>query len=100
MTRVLTSSLFTILFLITSTSVAFACKGYEAPTYVGAMNRAQQAYYLEHNQYASSISQLGLGINEQNESRIYRTRKTANGVINYGISKSSKARECVKKCLG
>ena len=34
----------------------------EAKTYVGSMNRAQQAYYLEKNAFAADITTLGLGV--------------------------------------
>ncbi|MBD2691084.1 type IV pilin-like G/H family protein [Anabaena catenula] len=34
----------------------------EAKQYVGSMNRAQQAYYLEKQLFSTSIGQLGLGI--------------------------------------
>ncbi len=34
----------------------------EAKTYVGSMNRAQQAYYLENNEFSDAINLLGLGI--------------------------------------
>ncbi|AVH69730.1 type IV pilin-like G/H family protein [Nostoc sp. 'Lobaria pulmonaria (5183) cyanobiont'] len=34
----------------------------EAKTYIGSMNRAQQAYYLENTAFTSSIGALGLGI--------------------------------------
>ncbi|MHC5610224.1 MAG: type IV pilin-like G/H family protein [Nostoc sp.] len=34
----------------------------EAKTYIGSMNRAQQAYYLENTSFTSSIGALGLGI--------------------------------------
>src|SRR6476620_8630709 len=37
----------------------------EAKTYVGSMNRAQQAYYLENTAFSNSIGQLGLGIATQ-----------------------------------
>ncbi|RCJ36068.1 general secretion pathway protein GspH [Nostoc punctiforme NIES-2108] len=37
----------------------------EAKTYVGSMNRAQQAYYLENTTFSTSIGQLGLGIATQ-----------------------------------
>lgn len=37
----------------------------EAKTYVGSMNRAQQAYYLENNTFSTSIGSLGLGIATQ-----------------------------------
>ena len=34
----------------------------EATTYVGSMNRAQQAYYLERGRFTEELGQLGLGI--------------------------------------
>lgn len=34
----------------------------EAKTYVGSMNRAQQAHYLENRQFADNLADLGLGI--------------------------------------
>ncbi|MBW4652738.1 MAG: type IV pilin-like G/H family protein [Kaiparowitsia implicata GSE-PSE-MK54-09C] len=34
----------------------------EAATYVGTMNRAQQAYFLENNQFAPKLTNLELGI--------------------------------------
>ncbi|MDZ7993355.1 MAG: type IV pilin-like G/H family protein [Nostoc sp. EfeVER01] len=39
----------------------------EAKTYVGSMNRAQQAYYLEKNEFAagSNFAALGLGVATQ-----------------------------------
>ncbi|MFN6487278.1 MULTISPECIES: type IV pilin-like G/H family protein [unclassified Nostoc] len=37
----------------------------EAKTYVGSMNRAQQAYYLENTSFSTSIGTLGLGIATQ-----------------------------------
>lgn len=43
----------------------------EAQTYVGSMNRAQQAYYLENNEFTSVISFLGLGIRESTQNYSY-----------------------------
>ncbi|MEH1960613.1 MAG: type IV pilin-like G/H family protein [Nostoc sp.] len=37
----------------------------EAKTYVGSMNRAQQAFYLENTSFTTSIGALGLGIATQ-----------------------------------
>jgi type IV pilus assembly protein PilA len=34
----------------------------EARTYVGSVNRGQQAYYLEKQQFAGSLAELGVGI--------------------------------------
>jgi type IV pilus assembly protein PilA len=47
----------------------------EAKTYVGSMNRGQQAYYLENGEFSSpgstSIGTLGLGIQSQTRNYIY-----------------------------
>ena len=43
----------------------------EAKTYVGSMNRAQQAYYLENNEFSDSISLLGLGIASTTDNYTY-----------------------------
>lgn len=39
----------------------------EAKQYVGAMNRAQQAFFLENNQFGSDLDKLGLGIKSNTE---------------------------------
>jgi type IV pilus assembly protein PilA len=58
----------------------------EAKTYVGSMNRAQQAYYLENNEFAgnSDFGKLGLGVATQTENYKYSIAlNTANtGVTN------------------
>lgn len=48
-------------------------KQVEAKTSVGALNRAQQAYYLENNQFADNdgFGKLGLGIKTQTENYVY-----------------------------
>ena len=48
-------------------------KQVEAKTTVGAMNRAQQAYYLENNIFAAStdFGKLGLGVKTQTENYKY-----------------------------
>jgi type IV pilus assembly protein PilA len=38
------------------------------------MNRAQQAYYLEYNEFSKSIENLGLGIEAETENYTYYTR--------------------------
>lgn len=46
----------------------------EAKQYIGSMNRAQQAYYLEKGTFANfkSFNDLGLGINTETDSYSYR----------------------------
>ena len=58
----------------------------EAKTYVGSMNRAQQAYYMENGTMATNdrFAQLGLGIKTQTDSYDYEINDgtaEANGSI-------------------
>ncbi len=44
----------------------------EARTYVGSINRAQQAFYMENaNKFSGSLAQLGLGINSATANYTY-----------------------------
>jgi type IV pilus assembly protein PilA len=55
-------------------SQANKAKQSEAKTYVGAMNKGQQAYYTENSKFqASDISALGIGINPNTVNYTYTT---------------------------
>jgi len=61
----------------------------EAKTYSGSMNRGQQAFYLENDEFTTEIGQLGLGIKTQTANYMYKidtlqTTKPA-GVTNRAI---------------
>ncbi len=43
----------------------------EAKTYVGTMNRGQQAYYLEEQEFSDTITGLGLGLDDDTENYNY-----------------------------
>ena len=43
----------------------------EAKTYAGSMNRGQQAYYLENDEFSTEIGELGLGIKTQTANYLY-----------------------------
>ncbi|WP_375492617.1 WG repeat-containing protein [uncultured Nostoc sp.] len=43
----------------------------QAKTYVGSMNRAQQAFFLEQTQFTSDFDKLGLGIKSNTENHAY-----------------------------
>ncbi|MEH2414955.1 type IV pilin-like G/H family protein [Nostoc sp.] len=60
----------------------------EAKTYIGSMNRAQQAYYLENTAFGSSITALAIGIKTQTENYTYKidTSAIATQVGNNGAS--------------
>jgi type IV pilus assembly protein PilA len=49
----------------------------EAVTYVGSINRAQQAYYLEQTSFTEAIAALGLGIPEDTQNYAYEAKVTA-----------------------
>ncbi|MBE8967721.1 type IV pilin-like G/H family protein [Nostocales cyanobacterium LEGE 12452] len=53
----------------------------EAKTYVGSMNRAQQAFYLEQNAFAaaSEFGKLGLGVATQTTNYVYQVAGGGNG---------------------
>ena len=44
----------------------------EAKTYIGTMNRGQQAYYLEETEFGSALSLLGLGLDTATENFQYK----------------------------
>ncbi|HEY9738698.1 MAG TPA: type IV pilin-like G/H family protein [Trichocoleus sp.] len=63
----------------------------EATTYVGSINRGQQAYRLENRTFANRIDLLGLGIQSQTEYYTYGNGGTQNTVtaINGGTLANS-----------
>lgn len=62
----------------------------EGRQYVGTMNRAQQAYLLEYNQFANTIPKLAIGIQEETKHylyRVFRTAKADRAAMNVAIPK-------------
>jgi len=51
----------------------------EAKTYVGSMNRAQQAYYLENNEFADEANFGGLGLGVATETDNYQYKIDGGG---------------------
>ena len=43
----------------------------EAKTYVGSINRGQQAYFLENNEFGPNIQSIGIGVKEDTENYEY-----------------------------
>ncbi|MEQ9548633.1 type IV pilin-like G/H family protein [Coleofasciculus sp. G2-EDA-02] len=68
-------------------SCAVGAKQSEAKQYVGSMNRAQQAYFLEKGNFTDNIPELRLGIRTETENYIYSIYTTPLGVVNYSISR-------------
>ncbi|MEQ8465474.1 type IV pilin-like G/H family protein [Coleofasciculus sp. E1-EBD-02] len=67
----------------------------EGKQYIGSMNRAQQAYYLDEQKFSGNIPDLGLGIKTETESYTYSTQITDNAAFNYGISRKDNVRSYV-----
>jgi len=62
-------------------------KASEAKNNIGAMNRAQQAYYLENKAFSNSFESLDIGIPTQTINYEYSTRATKTAAFNYGIAR-------------
>jgi type II secretory pathway pseudopilin PulG len=67
----------------------------EGKQYIGSMNRAQQAYYLDEQKFSGNIPDLGLGIKTETEGYTYSTQITDNAAFNYGISRKDNVRSYV-----
>jgi serine/threonine protein kinase len=59
----------------------------EAKQNVGSMNRAQQAYFLETNEFADSVAKVGIGIKTQTKNYQYSIHATPLTAFEYGVSR-------------
>jgi type IV pilus assembly protein PilA len=59
----------------------------ENKQYVSAMNKAQQAVFIETSAFATSFDALGLGIKTETTNFKYSIRATKKAAFNYGVSK-------------
>ncbi len=57
-----------------------------AKQYVGAMNRGQQAYFLEKHTFAKNLEQLGVGIKSKTANYQYLIETTPQAAFSYGVS--------------
>lgn len=62
----------------------------EARTNVGALNRAQQSFYLENQTFTNTISQLGVGISNSDN---YSYTANLVGTITTGIANKAQSRK-------
>jgi type II secretory pathway pseudopilin PulG len=53
---------------------------------IGAINRAQQAYFLEYQEFTTDLAQLGVGIKNPSGNYSYSIRATKNAVFNFAVS--------------
>ncbi|HBE16060.1 MAG TPA: general secretion pathway protein GspH [Cyanobacteria bacterium UBA11149] len=67
---------------------AYKGKTSEAKMYVGSMNRAQQADFLDNNTFTNDIQKLGLGINTETVNYSYSIQATKNAAFHYGVAKT------------
>ena len=59
----------------------------EAKQYVGSMNRAQQANFVEKGALSNSLNDLGLGIKTQTINYNYSISATKNAAFSYAVSR-------------
>jgi type IV pilus assembly protein PilA len=59
----------------------------EARQYVGSMNRAQEALFIEKSAFATSFDALGLGIKTETTNFKYSIRATKKAAFNYAVAK-------------
>jgi hypothetical protein len=69
---------------------SYAPKQGEVKMYVGILNRAQQAFFLEKNYFASNIVALGIGISPETENYKYQivVLNSTKAVQNIGLAKN------------
>jgi hypothetical protein len=61
----------------------------EAIQYVGSMNRAQEALFIEKSAFATSFDALGLGIKTETTNFKYSIRATKKAAFNYAVAKEN-----------
>jgi len=76
-----------LIFLTSSVSCGNKGKQAEAKQNIGAMNRAQQAYFLDNNTFANSVVDTGVGIKTQTVNYNYSVRATKTAAFQYGIAR-------------
>ncbi len=59
-------------------------RGAEAKTNIGAMNRAQQAYFIEKSTFTTNIDELGIGMDNSTDNFVYDA--VVNGTLFTGIT--------------
>ncbi|NES84474.1 MAG: prepilin-type N-terminal cleavage/methylation domain-containing protein [Moorea sp. SIO2B7] len=62
----------------------------EAQTYLGSMNRGQQAFYLENKVFADSIEKIGIGIQTETTNYKYSIEYQEKAVFHYALTKDKK----------
>jgi hypothetical protein len=74
-------------FLVSGGGGCIPPKTGEARQYVGSMNRAQEALFIEKSAFSSSVDALGLGIKTETTTFKYSIRATKKAAFNYAAAK-------------
>jgi len=61
----------------------------EVRQYVGSMNRAQKALFIEKSAFATSFDALGIGIKTETTNFKYSIRATKKSAFNYAVAKEN-----------
>ncbi|MEM8807395.1 MAG: type IV pilin-like G/H family protein [Cyanobacteria bacterium P01_G01_bin.38] len=80
-------------------SQASKAKQSEGRTYVGSMNRAQQAYYLENSRFANDMDLLGTGLKPQTANYDYSIVSDSSDLI-YVVNVANPRLETIKGYYG
>ena len=74
----------------------------EAKTYVGSLNKGQQAYYTEKGSFGTAISDLGVGIKTQTVNYIYTTGTSGSstGAIAQSVSSTTGVSTVIRNYAG
>jgi type II secretory pathway pseudopilin PulG len=67
----------------------------EAKQYCGAMNRGQQAYFLEKNKFTTKVSDLGIGIRTRTANYTYSIQGDEKAVAHNCLSRKSNIRSFI-----
>lgn len=79
-------------FLIQAIGCGNKARNSEGKTYVGSMNRAQQAFWLEKSAFAKSIPALDMGISEETSNFKYEIQRLPLVSYQYAIPKNDKVK--------
>jgi type II secretory pathway pseudopilin PulG len=71
----------------------------EARNNIGAINRAQQAFYLENNRFADSIKEAGVGIQTETDNYSYRIIQPMTPVQELNQSGSSNSEVLIRMAI-
>jgi prepilin-type N-terminal cleavage/methylation domain-containing protein len=73
----------------------------EAKTYVGSLNRGQQAYFLENSTFATNIDSMGIGVKTDTSNYSYSTTVAGTGTTaEFSLNKGTSKKAALKPYIG